>query len=183
MNEIDTSQENKLIINKFETTESNNQAIITNDFKVPINDEINLYMNASVINEDDVNTLSEQFNKLPSCLNEFLRLTMNNPNGYSKMLEIYRKKLKIKIYKIKNLTVCQWCEENCLKYLYYNNYEEKDIIEINYNICMCGIKNHNISLFEKKNSLDNDDKKEINEINKIKEEEDNYSLEELKKKY
>ena len=167
MNEMETS-EDVLLLNK-------------NRKKKP-KIEFDLYKNASVINEDDINTLSQQLNNLPSCLNEFLKSKiLKNPNGISLLYEIYRKNLKIKMYQnVNNYDfICQWCKENCWKY-FNPSYKEKDIFEINCNFCDCGKNEHKLRSYNKESSK-SDDNIVKNEINKLKE---NNSLnKEEKKKY
>ena len=52
---------------------------------------------------------------------------MENPSEISQLLEIGRKNIKIKMYKIIDThIVCKWCGENCLKYAY------SEEIEINF---------------------------------------------------
>ena len=62
MNETDTNEENKLLINKFESKESNNE-IIKND------NEIKKNIKASIEIATDIQTLLKQLNDLPKCLN------------------------------------------------------------------------------------------------------------------
>ena len=118
MKESESNQEEKLLLNKVDSNESNNQATKTNINEFPMKNEFARYMKASVIKEIDIQTLIEKLNNLPCCLNPFLESIMNNPNGLSQLLEIRRKNIKIKMYSINNIDYfCQWCKENCLKYI------------------------------------------------------------------
>jgi hypothetical protein len=130
MNETET---NKLLLNKLDSNESNIQENKTNAF--PLKNELAKYILAPIIKEQDIEILIEKLNNLQTCLNTFLESLMNDPNGLSKLLEIRRKKIKIKMYKLINYFVCQWCKENCLKYLIQEE-KEINITETNSKICM-----------------------------------------------
>ena len=162
MNETETNQENNLLLNKFESIESNCQTIKSNGNEFLFNNEIKKYINASVIKEKDIQNLIELLNNPPSCLNKFLESIMNDPNKFSQLFEIHKQNIKIKIYLIYNNKICQWCKENCLKNL---NTDKIDINinEINSKICKCGFENH--ATFKK--ALNSEDEKEINEIFKL----------------
>ena len=110
MNEIETCEE--LWLNKFKSTESNNQTNKKNNFEVPINNEFDLYKKASVINEGDIEILLKRLNNLPTCLNDFLKSTiLENPNGIYLLSEIQRKN-KIEMYKkYSDYFICQWCKK------------------------------------------------------------------------
>ena len=88
---------------------------------------------------------------------------MNDPNGLSKLIEIRRKNIKIKMYKLVNYFVCQWCKENCLKY-FIQEEKEINITETNSKICMCGIENHIYFIYEEKILLNPEDQNEIKKI-------------------
>ena len=168
MKESESNQEEKLLLNKVDSNESNNQATKTNINEFPMKNEFARYMKASVIKEIDIQTLIEKLNNLPCCLNPFLESIMNNPNGLSQLLEIRRKNIKIKMYSINNIDFfCQWCKENCLKYIYNTIESEININETNSKYCMCAINNHLISFYEKKIALNSEDQKEINKIIEI----------------
>ena len=143
---------NKLLLNKVESEESNIQTNKTNAFLIK-NDFVKY----------DIQTLIEKLNNLPTCLNSFLESLMNDPNGLSKLLEIRRKNIKIKMYKLINYFVCQWCKENCLKYLIQEE-KEINITETNSKICMCGIENHIYFIYEEKILLNPEDQNEIKKI-------------------
>ena len=148
MNEIETCEE--LWLNKFKSTESNNQTNKKNNFEVPINNEFDLYKKASVINEGDIEVLLKQLNNLPSCLNDFLKSTiLENPNGIYLLSEIQRKN-KIEMYKkYSDYFICQWCKKNCRKNCNFEGIK-LDIFEINCNYCQCGTTNiKNVHMMKK----------------------------------
>ena len=95
---------------------------------------------------------------------------MDNPDGLTQLLEIRMRNHKIKMIKIMNdIMICQWCNDNCLKY------KSSTELEINFSgtnskICACSIENHDI--FHYKNSLkvNTDEKNEIKKIIDLKNE-------------
>ena len=161
MNETETNEENKLLINKFESKESNNETI-KND------NEIEKNIKDSIVNATDIQTLLEQLNNLPTCLNTILELILNNnPNQF---LEIQKKDIKIKIHCYANKKFCHWCKQNCLNLKKLKNSFEYNINILNYKICNCGIENHLISFDEKNEKnidLNLEEETEINNIIKL----------------
>ena len=167
MKENNINTENLLLINKTDTVESNNNQTTKQNFlDSPKKDELLKYVKEFIIKEIDIQNLIENLNNLKCCLNQFLDSIIEDPSRISQLLEIRRKNIKIKMYKIFNTySVCKWCGDNCLK-----NTSPKEI-DINFSkisnkYCNCANENHAL-IYTERLSLNPEDKKAIDEIGEI----------------
>ena len=157
MKENDTNTENKLLLNKFDTEETNNiQTTKPNLNESPKKDDYIKYLKAFIIKEMDIKNFIEKLNNLKCCLNQFLDSIMDNPSLISQLLEIRRKNITINMYKIIDThIVCKWCGENCLKYAHRKNIDI-NFSKINNKFCSCANENHAL-IFKEKLSLNSED--------------------------
>ena len=117
-----------------------------------------------IINELDIESQINTINNLPCCLNNYLEETLKTPKGFSLLLEIRNRNIKINMSKTYyGITVCQWCKDNCLNKIVAQT-EEISFKETNTKICCCSVENHDINHIENKFNLNSDDKKEIQQI-------------------
>ena len=148
MKEKDEETGELLVLNQGESLES---LIQPNTSESRYTREFSKYLKATLIKEFDIKSQINKLDNLPCCLNEFLE-------------EIMVRNHKIKMIKIMNdIMICQWCNDNCLKY------KSSTELEINFSgtnskICACSVENHDI--FHYKNSLkvNTDEKNEIKKI-------------------
>ena len=87
---------------------------------------------------------------------------MDNPDGLTQLLEIRMRNHKIKTSKTMNdIMVCQWCNDNCLKYTFTQE-QEIEFSGTNSKVCACSVESHDI--FHYKNSLkvSTDEMKDVN---------------------
>ena len=159
MKEKDDDLGDLLVINKGDSLES---LLPPNSTEYRYKNEFSKYLKATLIKEIDVQSQINKLDNLPCCLNEFLEEIMDNPNGLSQLLEIRLRNHKIKMSKTMNdIMVCQWCNDNCLKYTFTQE-QEIEFSETNSKVCACSVESHDI--FHYKNSL----KVNIDEVKEIK---------------
>jgi len=163
--EIIVTDSNRLLLNKNKTEHLPKQINKSSDI-----DELDKYIKASNLEKKDIESLIQQFEELPCCLNKLLEKIMKNQYDIFLLLEIRKRNIKIKIKTSHaKYAICQWCIENCNPY--YNNLytleKEINIAETNSKICSCGLYNHKgIADFELKENF-KFNSEEHNEIDSI----------------
>ena len=117
-----------------------------------------------IINELDIESQINTINNLPCCLNNYLEEILKAPKGFSLLLEIRNRNIKINMSKTySGISVCQWCKDNCLNKIVAQT-EEISFNVTNTKICCCSVENHDITHIEKKFNINSDDKNEIQQI-------------------
>ena len=164
MKEFEINNEPFLTLNG----EDSRRKLIQNTNNIEIDDDDDNLVKSLNPNKSDIDSLIKKINKLPCCLNEFLKDKMKTLKGISQLLEIRRLNETITINisnDSNNIIICQYCMKNCCNYSHF--LEKKiNIDETNYMICSCGVDNHsgNYYLIQNNFKLNSDDKNEIDEI-------------------